>query len=359
MFGKIEHVYKSNKPSMERGKPYKDLIEDAVEALRKQVRMPVIPQIREYLGLDHAFDAVLDLEWGDRHTTYLVEAKPTINNGMIGQIANRFRRPQEQAMLVTQVVPTHLARKLQDLNIQFLDTVGNAHLNAPGIYVFIHGNKRTARETIKEKKGIFTPAGTKVIFTLLCRPDLKDATYREIAQAADVALETINRVFKGLQRQGYLIEQGTKGRRLENRTQLLERWVVAYAEQLRPKQLLGTYRARQEVDWEFMEKPDTEAMWGGETAAAKLTQYLKPAVTTIYTHRPVKDLVAKHRLVKDPQGDVEVRKIFWNFGIETPVTAIVPPLLVYADLMATADPRNIETAKLIYDEHLQRHLRGD
>ena len=344
---------------MVRDKPNQDLIENAVEALQKQLHMPLNPQVREYLDRDHVFDAVLDLEWGDQHLTYLVEAKPTISNAVIGQLANKFRRPQEQAMLITHQVPAHTAKKLRDLNIQFLDTAGNAYLNAPGMYVFVHGNKRTAIEVAKEKKGIFTPAGTKVIFALLCKPDLKDATYREIAEAADVALETINRVFKGMQRQGYLIDRGTKGRRLKNHAQLLERWVVAYAEQLRPKLLLGTYRARHEIDWQGVEQPGVKAMWGGEIAAARLTQYLKPAIITIYMRRPTKDLLAHYKLVKDPQGDVEVREIFWNFTVETPVPTIVPPLLVYADLMATADARNIETAKLIYDEHLQRHLRED
>ncbi|MBC3833208.1 hypothetical protein H8K33_16990 [Undibacterium amnicola] len=35
---------------------------------------------------------------------------------------------------------------------------------------------------------------------------------------------------------------------------------------------------------------------------------------------------------------------------------MVPPLLVYADLMATGDARCIETAKMIYDEHVARLL---
>jgi hypothetical protein len=30
----------------------------------------------------------------------------------------------------------------------------------------------------------------------------------------------------------------------------------------------------------------------------------------------------------------------------------VPPLLAYADLLATLDPRNLEAAKLIHDQYL-------
>ena len=38
---------------------------------------------------------------------------------------------------------------------------------------------------------------------------------------------------------------------------------------------------------------------------------------------------------------------------------IAPPLLVYADLMATGDDRNIETAGIIYDKYLVRPDRQD
>ena len=157
-------------------------------------------------------------------------------------------------------------------------------------------------------------------------------------------------------RQGFLIDIGSRGRQLRNREQWLERWVVAYAEQLRPKQLIGTFRAGTVINWKELEVPAPAALWGGEIAAAKLTGYLTPEVTTIYLHRPVQDVTRELRLAKQPQGNVELREIFWEFPLKTTIPAIVPPLLVYADLIATADPRNIDTAKRIYDEHLQGHL---
>jgi hypothetical protein len=93
---------------------------------------------------------------------------------------------------------------------------------------------------------------------------------------------------------------------------------------------------------------------GGETAAAKLTRYLKPAVQTIYLPKDTKaqaQLMKELRLIKDPAGEVELRAKFWRF--ESPeYPDLVPPLLIYADLLATADDRNIETARMIYDEHL-------
>jgi hypothetical protein len=59
----------------------------------------------------------------------------------------------------------------------------------------------------------------------------------------------------------------------------------------------------------------------------------------------------------DVNGEIEILETFWptaearqQNGIDND---IAPPLLVYADLMATADPRNIETAQLIREQILR------
>ena len=227
---------------MNRKNQYIDLIEDAIDTLCEAARLKIVPRIDTLTDIEHNFDAELDLQWGNRHQTYWVQVKPTLNEGTIGRLAEDFQRTQNQTLLITKTVRPHQAKKLRDLDIQFLDTVGNAYLNTPEIHLFIYGNRRTDIEAIKAKKGILTPAGTKVVFALLCNPELINATYRDVAGAANVGLETINRVFKGLQREAYLINLSDRGRKLRNRTQLFDRWVIAYTEQLRPKQLIGIYR---------------------------------------------------------------------------------------------------------------------
>jgi hypothetical protein len=56
---------------------------------------------------------------------------------------------------------------------------------------------------------------------------------------------------------------------------------------------------------------------------------------------------------------VEVRKQFWNFPVDPQHPGLAPPLLVYADLLATGDARCIETAKMIYDENIVRLFAED
>jgi hypothetical protein len=53
---------------------------------------------------------------------------------------------------------------------------------------------------------------------------------------------------------------------------------------------------------------------------------------------------------------MEILGIFWNPERLTPAGDIVPPLLAYADLMATTEGRNLEAGKLIYEKHIGRSL---
>ena len=63
-------------------------------------------------------------------------------------------------------------------------------------------------------------------------------------------------------------------------------------------------------------------------------------------------MVVDHKLRADPQGDIEFIDAFWDFKGEPPADT-VPPILVYADLLATLDPRNFDTAKIIYEKYIE------
>ena len=98
---------------------------------------------------------------------------------------------------------------------------------------------------------------------------------------------------------------------------------------------------------------------GGETAAAILTNYLKPERVTIYAKRPLGRLILQNRLIRDPQGNIDLLEAFWGTGYNWHPFNLAHPILIYADLLATGDPRNIEPANLLYDQELQKFLRED
>ena len=253
-----------------------------------------------------------------------------------------------------------MADTLRGNDIQFIDTAGNGYINQPPVYLFVKGNKAKLEIKAPTVNRVFKQTGLRVLYALLCNPGMENDTYRNIATKTGVALGMVNWVFKDLNELGFLLETGTgraKKIRLINKEKLLERWLNAYTEQLRPKLLLGRYRGT-DGWWQNAQLKPEQALWGGETAAAKLTDYLKPQEITIYLDKDnTAAVLIPNRLKIDPTGDVELVARFWQPDTITPNGDMVHPLLVYADLMATGNQRNMETARIIYDEHIIQLIR--
>ena len=339
-----------------------EILDEAIAAFRRETNLAVekiIPQTHQVaLGLedDALIDAILRIDFPARPVEFWVGVKPAINNIAVGQIAHRFVGDPARKLLVTRYVHPQLAGVLRELHIQFIDTAGNAFIEAPPVFIQIQGHRRRVDAVEAREEGMLGRAGLKLAFALMCRRELWTATYRDIAKAARVALGTAAGVMKDLKAQGYLVEYDGQQRRLIRQKELLRKWMTAYAEKFRPKNVIGKYKGTRPELWRDVDIQRFDARWGGEVAAYMLTHYLKPEVTTIYTRRPNNDLILDLKLRQDKNGDIELRERFWDFQNIEPDPAVVPLLLVYADLMATGDPRNIETAKMIYDEYLQKQL---
>jgi hypothetical protein len=101
----------------------------------------------------------------------------------------------------------------------------------------------------------------------------------------------------------YVAEIGG-GRRLTNGERLLARWVEAYAHALRPKLLLGRYRAERAELLADFEATRYDLWLGGEPAAARMTGHLRPGTLTFYGAQPEARLLVDLRLRLDPDGNV-------------------------------------------------------
>lgn len=304
-------------------------------------------------------DARVRLETPDREERFAVEVKRWLNQHTLGLAVERLTRHPEKGLLVTEYVNPNMAERLKRMNVPFLDTVGNAYFNAPPLFIYIKGQKPPLRTPEERPTRAFEPTGLKVVFALLCRQDLADAPYRTIAEMTKVARGTVGWVLADLKKHGHLLEMGKRGRKLVQKQRLLERWVAAYPARLRPELMVGKYAAPDPHWWEQAQIKGFGAYWGAEIAAARLTQYLKPQVVTIYVRDLPGRLLAAHQLRKDVRGNIEVLKAFWNIDCDWVDREIVHPLLAYADLLATGDARNLETAKRLYDDHIAGLVRED
>lgn len=314
------------------------------------------------LGKHQEADGWLRIGMGKQFADYVVEAKRAVTPATLGALVTQLRNLGDVAkcppLLVTDYLTPPMTDRLKEEKQQFADAAGNAYLTGPGLFVYVSGRKPRGQASAVHPGGAFKSPGIKVLFALICDPDLVDQPHRSIAKAAGVALGAIPKVLADLKWQGYL-RVGRDKRRLNASKRMIDEWALAYAHTLRPKTLLGTYIAPGFDTWPNWKLDPHEARWGGEPAANLLVGYLMPGVLTIYADKLPARLIIEQRLVTaDRMAQehlLELRKPFWGAGLDTSeYTATVPPVLVYADLLATGDGRCIETAQMIYDGYLAR-----
>ncbi|MCB1036345.1 MAG: hypothetical protein KDD47_21145 [Acidobacteria bacterium] len=255
-------------------------------------------------------------------------------------------------LVIADYLPPKLAERLRAGGVNFVDSAGNAFLRDRGLYVWVKGEKGGLRLVAeRERRRAFQPSGAKLLFLLLCRPELAEADYRTLAELAGVALGTVQWVMRDLIAAGYVMKLGRSDRRLVRPKELLSAWVSAYVRELRPRLLLGRFHSEDLQWWQTTDLRALNALWSGEPAAALLTGHLKPGTLTIYAEKVPSRLVVEKRLTKAESGAVEFRKKFWRFDGGTEQQT-VPPILAYADLLAVGDPRTREAAERLYEERI-------
>ena len=285
--------------------------------------------------------------------TFTAEIKSTIaERSMVGQLALVQRQSPKPVLLVAKYVSPPVAEQLKELDIAFIDTAGNAYFNEPELFIYITSRTREKELESSKTSILFQASGLKLLFVLLSKPESENRAFRELAELSGLSLGYISGIVANLQRDNYLISR-KEGRLLLRKDKLLQRWAQGYAEKLRPKLRKMTFQADSADWWQTFDATKAECQWGGEVAADKMTDYLIPYKFTLYSNKlpiSIRAMVQNgHRRV--PNGNIEVLERFWNFEYES---ELVPPLLVYADLLGTADERNIEAAQIIHDQYLTR-----
>jgi len=309
-------------------------------------------------------DAWLRIGRGKDGIGYLVEIRRTVAAGTVGglvaQLRDRAAKTGFPTLLVTHYLTPPVAEVLREQAQQFADAAGNAYLTGPAHYVYIAGQRPKERRVPARGGGTLTTNGLKVLFALLCNPALAAVPQRRLAAAAGVALGAVPAVLKDLQAEGHVVTI-RQARRFRGAKRLLDEWAQGYARRLRPKTLQATYVTERFDAWRDWLIDPKEVRWGGEPAAALVTDYLRPGVLTLYAERLPPRLIVEQRLRKEDhvgtQRYVEARRPFWGtLQVDQARAEVVPLVLVYADLLATGDGRCLETAQMLYEAHLARFL---
>lgn len=289
---------------------------------------------------------------GGRDHRFEVVVRPHLTRGSAGTLVARIGDPGAQTLVVSERIAPTVAEILRAGKLNYLDAAGNCFIHNGPLVIMIEGQKaETHRKT--EPVRAFQEAGLRLIFQLLLDEERASATYRDLAGLAGVSRGAVGYVMADLMELGFVVDVGGSRRRLTKREALRDRWTVGYGERLRPKLFRGRYRFvddDQRRRWRGMPIGEVEARWGGEPAAALMTDYIRPEVFTLYSDAPPRGLAQRLQVVPDEAGPIELFSRFWSEAAilgHTPETdaPVVPALLAYADLIASGVQRNLEVAR--------------
>ena len=321
------------------------ILNTAIERLREAGL-----EVRKLARADAGYDAVLEITTPAGTETYAVRTPLRVSPGLA---ATTPPSNDSRPLIVTEYIPEPVAESLRRQDVHYVDTAGNAYLRSQGFLLDIRGRPRPNRPRPGDRGRplrAFRAKGLEVLFVLLADPDAIAGNYRNITRASAASLGTVHWVVKELEEAGYVAADGD--RKLHRSRDLLSRWVEAYTLDLYPRLTLATFDAQDPMWWKTADEAmrANDAQWGGETAVHRTYKRLRPGRAIVYANTVPTRLATEYRFRKAPEsGNVEVRQRFWTLASDR-TDIVVPSPLIYADLVASGDPRQLEAAA-----HLREH----
>ena len=278
------------------------------------------------------------------------EVKSYVNNANFNQMLFRLQEIRKTSklpimLIVGDISPQNLM-KFAEEGFNVLDHAGNCYINIPPLYILITGQKLVKpKETVKK---VFNDSAIKLIFYFLLDKSNIAKPYRKIVEETGFSIGTVKNVIEKMTLRHHIIKT-SKGRVLMDWRKLLDDWQVAYNQTLKPKLFLNKMtlvKPERIKNWKDTKLPQ-DACWGGESGANLTDGYLIPEIHTIYTGGDSNEIIRTSRILPSSEGEILVYKKFWT-GIEE--NHIAPKILIYADLMGTANSRCLDAAKRIMND---------
>lgn len=294
-------------------------------------------------GVDGGHDVDLVLSRGDTRQQFAMMLKGHATLSSLGYDAGTARNflPLLVGAASVSLRSTDAFRRA---GIQYVDAAGNAWIRFGDVLIDVRG-RRASVTHVPGRPGtggnLFSTGRAQVAFVLLQWPRLWKRPQRDVAEAAGVSLGQAHNALVMFREAGF----GPGGHRGDR--EFLDLWVASFPSGLAQKLTLATYRGSIE-DFRKVNAEEPVFIGGtvisGEVAADDL---LRPAALTVYVAEFDPMLPVKNRWRSDGDANITVRRKFWTappdetqdddrelVGVHN-----APDVLVYADLMASDDPR--------------------
>ena len=300
-------------------------------------------------------DGTLNINYKGHYEKFYVEIKkelraPQLNR--IFELADGFK----PFLVLAEALFPKIKDALREHEIAYIEATGNINIETRNLLLKVEGKNKNYLHPEKQGRA-FTKTGLKAIYLFLTNENNINDTYRELARNANIAIGNMKLIREGLINEGFALWQNDKELKLTNKTELLQKWITAYNDNLKPALYMGKFKFNNETDfihWKNLNLDNTMTKWGGEAAGNIYTNYLQPEVLTLYTNENKGNLIRAYKLLPDPEGNVVVYEKFWNDN--QPNKNAVPSIIAYADLLDTGNRRCIETAQKIYEQFIDNTL---
>ncbi len=327
------------------------ILHRAITAFNKQDSINATVLDRDITQTNEVIDAQVEFQKDDLKWILNAEVKTKIVPAQVTIIQDQMKDLLPY-LIVAEYITTNAKQMLRKHKIPYMDTAGNVYLDAPGLYILVDTGQKNRAEIATENKA-FYGVGLKVIYQFLVNPEYLNKSYRFISGQAMVTIDTVGRVIKGLLQEKFILKTNDKEYEYVDRQKLFREWVVAYNNNLRPKLRQNRFRRLEpDAKWQTLQLPE-DTYWGGAVAADIVTDYLIADKGLIYTGLSFSEVMKKLKVVPDQNGDLLILEKFWKAPLHCKV---VPHILIYADLTNYSNPRYLETANLIYRDHVQDQL---
>lgn len=293
-------------------------------------------------------EARLSLRTAHGRHDLAVDVTPTPLSRSAAQslVVRALRQATPRWVAFSPYVSPPVGQLLASHQIGFVDRAGNCHI-ALGQQYLAHVEGRRPELAARPGRGLGARS-YQVLFALLARPGLVAAPVRALAEAAGVGKTAAADLLQRLNDEG-LVLRDKAGLRIVRPGALMDRWVAGYTDKLRPRLLVGRYRAAEKEPSAF--KETVEAVlgdhgwaWGGATAGYRLTQHYRGATTTLHVTEPPTTMPRQLGLLPAKDGPIVVLGVPGPLGLAGPSPHIAHPLLVYTELLVDGDDRALEAA---------------
>ena len=262
-------------------------------------------------------------------------------------------------LVLARYIPLPTAKKLIDAAAHFIDLFGNAHFHhPPQIHWTSVGNRPPAP---LGHPRIQTAATLQLLFTLIAHPESAAWPVRDLADWAGVSKSKAAATRRSLL-EDRMIRAVDGQFKFNDPLDYINQLVSGYRQILRPRLMIGRFRAREGCVDDFLTRLQREAsvrgfefaLTGGH-ASYRIRRYYKGPTATIFVRPAVQDLPRQLELLPDRGGPITLLRAFGKpvFWKKVDQTVIAHPWLIYAELLSEALPRAHEAAVELRSETLQ------